>query len=162
MESKSPANFVLGKQSYLAPDQPFQAQDAEDSGSEAAIDPRVRLMYMANEGDLEGIKELLNSGTDVDFRDIDERTALHVAACQGRTDVVQLLLSRGADVDPKDRWGSTVILFLLIRSCSQLFVNQFTWLLCINILLSWLWCCHNTIMWVKIQSTIQHHINFFC
>ncbi|XP_044503037.1 integrin-linked protein kinase 1 isoform X2 [Mangifera indica] len=107
MESKSPANFVLGKQSYLAPDQPVQAQDAEGSGSEAAIDPRVRLMYMANEGDLEGIKELLNSGTDVDFRDIDERTALHVAACQGRTDVVQLLLSRGADVDPKDRWGST-------------------------------------------------------
>ncbi|KAJ0051313.1 hypothetical protein Pint_01453 [Pistacia integerrima] len=105
MESKSPARFVLGKQSSLAPDQPVQAQDAD--GSEAAIDPRVRLMYMANEGDLEGIKELLDSGTDVNYRDIDKRTALHVAACQGKTDVVQLLLSRGAEVDPKDRWGST-------------------------------------------------------
>ncbi|KAJ4729067.1 putative Protein kinase [Melia azedarach] len=64
-------------------------------------------MYMANEGDLDGIKELLDSGTDVNFRDIDKRTALHVAACQGRTDVVQLLLSRGAHVDVEDRWGST-------------------------------------------------------
>ncbi|XP_031263356.1 integrin-linked protein kinase 1-like isoform X2 [Pistacia vera] len=105
MESKSPARFVLGKQSSLAPDQSVQAQDAD--GSEAAIDPRVRLMYMANEGDLEGINELLDSGTDVNYRDIDKRTALHVAACQGKTDVVQLLLSRGAEVDPKDRWGST-------------------------------------------------------
>ncbi|KAH9706295.1 Integrin-linked protein kinase family [Citrus sinensis] len=105
MESKSSARFTLGKQSSLAPDQPLPADDDAD-GSEA-IDPRVRLMYMANEGDLDGIKELLDSGTDVNFRDIDKRTALHVAACQGRTDVVRLLLSRGADVDPEDRWGST-------------------------------------------------------
>ncbi|KAH9706286.1 Integrin-linked protein kinase family [Citrus sinensis] len=107
MESKSSARFTLGKQSSLAPDQPLPADDDAD-GSEA-IDPRVRLMYMANEGDLDGIKELLDSGTDVNFRDIDKRTALHVAACQGRTDVVRLLLSRGADVDPEDRWGSTLI-----------------------------------------------------
>ncbi|MBA0750410.1 hypothetical protein Gogos_001821 [Gossypium gossypioides] len=64
-------------------------------------------MYMANEGDLEGIKDLLDSGTNVNFKDIDGRTALHVAACQGLTDVVRLLLDRGAEVDSKDRWGST-------------------------------------------------------
>ncbi|BBH01025.1 Integrin-linked protein kinase family [Prunus dulcis] len=71
------------------------------------IDPRVKLMYLANEADLDGVKELLDSGIDVNFKDIDDRTALHVAACQGLTDVVSLLLERGADVDPKDRWGST-------------------------------------------------------
>ncbi|GAA0144004.1 non-receptor serine/threonine protein kinase [Lithospermum erythrorhizon] len=59
------------------------------------------------EGDLEGIKELLDSGTDVNFKDIDNRTALHVAACQWYIDVVQFLLQNGAKVDPKDRWGST-------------------------------------------------------
>lgn len=65
-------------------------------------------MYLANEGDLDGITELLDSGTDVNFKDIDDRTPLHVAACQGKSDVVELLLKRGAQVDPKDRWGSTV------------------------------------------------------
>lgn len=62
---------------------------------------------MVNEGDLEGIRELVQSGTNVNFKDIDDRTPLHVAACQGRTDVVQLLLDSGAEVDPRDRWGST-------------------------------------------------------
>ncbi|TYI31014.1 hypothetical protein ES332_A05G424700v1 [Gossypium tomentosum] len=100
---KSPVRFTLGKQSSLAPDREGSSRGA----IEAAIDPRVRLMYMANEGDLEGIKELLDSGTNVNFKDIDGRTALHVAACQSLTDVVRLLLDRGADVDSKDRWGST-------------------------------------------------------
>ncbi|KAK6134411.1 hypothetical protein DH2020_031843 [Rehmannia glutinosa] len=82
------------------------ASDATDS-LDAAMDSGVRLMYLANEGDLEGIQELLDSGTTVNFRDIDGRTALHVAACQGLTDVVELLLLRGAEVDVEDRWGST-------------------------------------------------------
>lgn len=71
------------------------------------IELGVRLMYLANEGDLEGINEALDSGIDVNFKDIDSRTALHVAACQGRPEVVELLLNRGAEVDPKDCWGST-------------------------------------------------------
>lgn len=100
------ARFTLGRQSSLAP-------ELEDSATvepgDGVIDPRVRLMYLANEGDLEGIEELLDSGTNVNFSDIDGRTALHVAACQGRTDVVQLLLHRGAELDLHDCWGSTVI-----------------------------------------------------
>ncbi|KAL5720396.1 hypothetical protein ACHQM5_013068 [Ranunculus cassubicifolius] len=64
-------------------------------------------MYLANEGDLDGINELLDLGTNVNFKDNDGRTALHIAACQGKRDAVELLLKRGAVVDPKDRWGST-------------------------------------------------------
>ena len=99
--------FPLGRQSSLAPERKDSAGAGDDYGSEALV-PGVRLMYMANEGDLDGIKELLDSGSDVNFRDIDGRTALHIAACQGQTDVVELLLQRGAEVDPEDRWGSTV------------------------------------------------------
>lgn len=105
MESKSNGRFTLGKQSSLAP----SGSDEEGwAGVPNEIDANIRLMYMANEGDLGGIEELLDSGVDVNFRDIDGRTALHVAACQGFADVVRLLLDKGAQVDPQDCWGSTV------------------------------------------------------
>ncbi|GMN54876.1 hypothetical protein TIFTF001_023999 [Ficus carica] len=99
--------FTLGKQSSLKPDRQGSDAVAPDSAADEVIDPRVRLMYLASEGDMDGIKELLDSGTNVNFKDIDGRTALHIAACQGLPDVVQLLLLRGAAVDPQDRWGST-------------------------------------------------------
>lgn len=104
--------FTLGKQSSLALERSGDQNDIESvSGEEEErkIDGRVRLMYLANEGDLEGIKELLESGTDVNFRDIDDRTVLHVAACQGYGDVVEFFIQNGAEIDPKDRWGSTVL-----------------------------------------------------
>ena len=113
-----PARSKMLRQSSLAPESEENAaatstEEAETEEQEA-INSRLGLMYLANEGDLEGIKELLNSGTDVNFQDIDKRTALHLAACQGSTDVVQLLLDHNAVVDAKDRWGSTVICCLLI------------------------------------------------
>ncbi|PHT49449.1 hypothetical protein CQW23_09196 [Capsicum baccatum] len=64
---------------------PFTRSQAREDGVD--IDPRVRLMYSANEGDIQGIKEILECGTDVNFTDID-----HVAASHGSSDVVQLLL----------------------------------------------------------------------
>lgn len=110
MESKNPARFTLGKQSSLAPEREREESEPnEDGDSVEGVNPGVRLMYSANEGDLDGIREVLESGVSVNFRDIDDRTALHVAACQGLTDVVALLLEKGAEVDAKDRWGSTVI-----------------------------------------------------
>ncbi|KAG6778921.1 hypothetical protein POTOM_015284 [Populus tomentosa] len=103
MEVKNPLRFTLGKQSSLAPERDREESDVDMDG----VDPGVRLMYLANEGDLEGIKDLVNSDVDVNFRDIDGRTALHIASCQGLTQVVDLLLDHGAEIDPKDRWGST-------------------------------------------------------
>ncbi|XP_068640579.1 serine/threonine-protein kinase 12-like [Aristolochia californica] len=106
MESKSTGRFSLGRQSSLAPEK--RSDDSvDDRELPETVEPPIRLMYLVNEGDLKGIEELLDSGTGVNFRDIDGRTALHVAACQGKTEVVELLLNRGAEVDPTDRWGST-------------------------------------------------------
>lgn len=108
-EMKSPGRFLLGRQSSLAPADrsPRDEEFADCGGAAAEMEAGVRLMYLADEGDLDGIREMLDSGVDINFRDIDERTALHIASCQGQTDVVQFLLGRGAEVDPQDRWGST-------------------------------------------------------
>ncbi|KAL4569449.1 hypothetical protein LXL04_025087 [Taraxacum kok-saghyz] len=78
------------------------------------IDPRVRLMFFSSEGDLEGIKKLLDSGTDVNFKDIDNRTALHVAACRGLTDVAELLLKGGAEIHPQDKKGSLIMVTSIV------------------------------------------------
>ncbi|CAA2933785.1 serine threonine- kinase HT1-like [Olea europaea subsp. europaea] len=111
MEAKAPARIALWKQSSLAPERDHGSCDdlagENEDGDLDEIEPGVKLMYLTNEGDLDGIKELLDSGTDVNFRDIDDRTALHVAACQGSSDVVKALLENGAQVNPQDRWGST-------------------------------------------------------
>ncbi|KAK7313002.1 hypothetical protein VNO77_37319 [Canavalia gladiata] len=44
------------------------------------LDPVIRSMQLANEGNLDGIRELLDVGSYVNFRDTDDRTALHIAA----------------------------------------------------------------------------------
>ncbi|XP_022724402.1 serine/threonine-protein kinase STY17-like isoform X2 [Durio zibethinus] len=106
MENKAAVRFKLGKQSSMAPERDRDESDGKGKEEGEEIDG-VRLMYLANEGDLDGIRELLDSGINVNFRDIDDRTALHIAACQGQADVVSLLLQRGANVESKDRWGST-------------------------------------------------------
>ncbi|KAL3643565.1 hypothetical protein CASFOL_014380 [Castilleja foliolosa] len=119
MEPILPVKPTLWRQSSRAPERDLNSNkpsvddlegDNED-GEVNDIDPGFKMMYWANEGDVDDIKELLDTGTDVNFRDIDYRTALHVAACQGHGDVAKLLLENGADVDPKDRWGSTKLYY---------------------------------------------------
>ncbi|KAK7332112.1 hypothetical protein VNO80_28859 [Phaseolus coccineus] len=105
MESKNPARFTLGKQSSLAPERHNEGAEPQNDGD--AVDQGVRLMYSAFEGDTDGIREVLESGVSVNYKDIDNRTALHVASCEGFTDVADLLLQKGAEVDAEDRWGST-------------------------------------------------------
>lgn len=113
MEPPAPAagpqyRFTLGRQSSRAPERDPDSDSQDDDDVDVnQIDPRVRLMFFSSEGNLDGIKDLIESHTDVNFKDIDDRTALHVAACQGFCDVAKMLLEGGAEVDSKDRWGST-------------------------------------------------------
>lgn len=60
MESKNPARFKLGKQSSLAPERHREETELQKDGD--TIVPGVRLMYSANEGDVDGIREELESG----------------------------------------------------------------------------------------------------
>lgn len=73
------------------------------------LDSTMQLLFMASQGDVKGVGELLKDGVDVNSIDLDGRTALHIAACEGHVDVVKLLLSWRANIDARDRWGSTVM-----------------------------------------------------
>jgi ankyrin repeat protein len=61
------------------------------------------LFEAAVDGDIEQIKLLLTSGTNVNIKDRRGRTALYLAAEKGHADVVKLLIDRGADVNARQR-----------------------------------------------------------
>ena len=56
----------------------------------------------ANDGHIEGVKQHLAAGTDVNAADENGWTALHQAAFKGRKEIAELLIAKGADVNAKD------------------------------------------------------------
>ncbi|EKX43131.1 hypothetical protein GUITHDRAFT_73307 [Guillardia theta CCMP2712] len=63
------------------------------------------LCEAASEGDLEHIKQLVESNASVDTCDYDKRYAMHLAAAEGHVEVVRYLISQKGNVNVKDRWG---------------------------------------------------------
>ena len=60
------------------------------------------LIEAAYNGEVERVKELLDSGADRNFQDKDGYTALWMATSERDTEIVRLLLDRGADPDIRD------------------------------------------------------------
>ena len=106
--------FSFGRQSSLDPIRRSSAGDDELMSVPENLDSTMQLLFMASQGDVDGVAELLDDDVDVNSIDLDGRTALHIAACEGHTDVVELLLSRKANIDARDRWGSTVCYFIVL------------------------------------------------
>ncbi|MFI7339059.1 glutaminase A [Streptomyces sp. NPDC050085] len=75
--------------------------------NQSAVESVVALCWAASQGDLDEVRRLAATGTDLGAGDYDGRTALHLAASEGRTAVVRYLLDRGVPPDPLDRWGAT-------------------------------------------------------
>jgi len=64
----------------------------------------------ANNGDIEALSALKESGVNMSGADYDGRTPLHVASSNGDLPVVELLLSWGASVHVVDRFGNTPLI----------------------------------------------------
>lgn len=73
------------------------------------------LFYSASDGNTEHVKELLQSGLDVNARDYDQRTALHNAAIEGGLEVCKVLVMEGADVNAVSNTGDTPLQYALDR-----------------------------------------------
>lgn len=129
--------FSFGRQSSLDPIRRSPDPD-EDYEIELEVpdrlDSTMQLLFMACNGDVAGVLDLLDEGVDVNSIDLDGRTALHIAACEGHVEVVKLLLSRSANIDARDRWGSTVwsfnmhiIAMLSILYCLDIWLPKMSW-----------------------------------
>jgi serine/threonine-protein phosphatase 6 regulatory ankyrin repeat subunit A len=75
------------------------------TGSE--LKPPYSIFEAAMYGDIETVKQHLNSGTDVGAKDSSGVTSLHVAAVSGNTEIAELLIAKGADVNAKGILGWT-------------------------------------------------------
>lgn len=104
--------FSFGRQSSL---DPIRRSPISDEGLAVPenLDSTMQLLFLASKGDVDGLKDLLDEGVDVNSIDLDGRTALHIASCEGHEQVVRLLLTRKANIDARDRWGSTVSISIL-------------------------------------------------
>lgn len=75
-------------------------------------DPRTELVDTVRDGDLEGVRELLDAGVSPSEPDSLGRLALTHAASLAHTEIVELLLARGAPVDAVDDTQTTAFAFV--------------------------------------------------
>ena len=71
-----------------------------------------RLIYYSENGNINRVIEILNSGVDIDYGGGDyNQTALISSARDGQYEIVKLLLERGANPDIKDTLGNTALMY---------------------------------------------------
>lgn len=81
----------------------------------------VKLCYYAHVGNLDKVKQIIETGlVNVNEVDYSDRTALHAAAAAGHPEIVQYLVEQGADRSIQDSWGITPIGKYEYRSSSHL------------------------------------------
>ncbi len=74
-------------------------------------DSEGRSVYTASkDGQLDIVRSLLDSGSDVNERNTRRETALGAASRYGKLEVAKLLIERGADMDARDRGGWTPLI----------------------------------------------------
>tara|TARA_B110000858_G_scaffold197305_1_gene258522 strand:+ start:140 stop:955 length:816 start_codon:yes stop_codon:yes gene_type:complete len=71
-----------------------------------------RLIYYSENGNINRVIEILNSGVDIDYGGGDyNQTALISSARDGQYEIVKLLLERGANPDIKDTLSNTALMY---------------------------------------------------
>ena len=99
------------KRKIIAPQQSNGLHTAREGSKNSAFNENPQcdedIFEAARCGDMDTVKEYLDSGIPVDLSDEDGRTILHCAAGEGQIKVVELLVKRGCRIDPVDNNGWT-------------------------------------------------------
>lgn len=96
------------------------AAGAEAAGAEEAMGERT-LHELAGEGDVEGLRRMLQQGTPVDARDDAGCTALHFAADRGAVEAARVLVEAGADLGARDDEGQTPLHYAAITEQREVY-----------------------------------------
>jgi ankyrin repeat protein len=74
-----------------------------------------RMNHAINKGNLNRVKTLLNSGTNINVRGMFGWTPLMYAAFFGRLAILKELLRRGANINARNQWGYTALMYAAIE-----------------------------------------------
>ncbi|KAI3463566.1 hypothetical protein Pfo_020229 [Paulownia fortunei] len=67
----------------------------------------MRLNCAANDGDLHGLRHLVEAGADPNKMDYNGQSALHRAASKGHEDIIQFLIQKRVEINLRDNFGHT-------------------------------------------------------
>lgn len=81
-------------------------------GADQTIGTRTPLMAVAFSGNVQMVKQLVDTGANVNAHDEDRLTALHHACCspsKDQVDIIKILLTGGAETALRDKWQRTAL-----------------------------------------------------
>lgn len=75
------------------------------------LDGKLPIHYAAHSGSQQGVKYLLDNGSDINAIDSQSVSPLHLAVQQGRTDMAQYLIKLGANIHALNNYGRNVLYY---------------------------------------------------
>ena len=77
------------------------------------------LIDAVRSGDIQSVRELLDSGKDPNTRDRSSKTALFWATINRDIHIIRLLLDRGADINSQNDYGDTALIIASKQACDH-------------------------------------------